>query len=129
MNLFSARIGSLMVITAARCCLSAESQFPDAIGVGPTNGTGPRIQFASTVYDFGRALVGEQVRYDFIFTNTGDDVLKISGVYPGCGCTTAGNWSREVTPGNTGIIPLQFNTSHFGGQTVTKVTTVVCNDK
>src|SRR5262249_15557527 len=94
-----------------------------------TNGIGPRIQFASTEYDFGKALVGDQVRHDFTFTNTGDETLMINGVYPGCGCTTAGNWTREVPPGRTGIVPLQFNTSHFGGQSVTKTTTVVSNDK
>jgi hypothetical protein len=45
----------------------------------------------------------------------------------GCGCTTAGSWDRQVEPGKTGVIPLQFNSTGFKG-TVTKSATVACND-
>src|SRR5882672_8816637 len=125
MKWFSIQMGSLFIMGAVPCCYSAEIP-PDLTSA---NGIGGRIQFESTEYDFGKALVGEQVRHEFVFTNTGDAVLTISGVYPGCGCTTAGTWTRDVEPGQTGVIPLQFNTSHFGGQPVVKTTTVVCNDK
>jgi len=94
-----------------------------------TNGTGPRSEFASTSYEFGRVLVGETVRHDFTFTNTGDAVLEVSGVYPKCGCTIAGAWTREVQPGGVGVIPLQFNSSHFGGMTVDKEAVVMSTDK
>lgn len=89
----------------------------------------PRIAFASTTYEFGRVSVGDVVRHDFIFTNTGDAVLEVSGVYPKCGCTIAGAWSRQVQPGQVGVIPLQFNSSHFGGMTVDKEAVVMSTDK
>jgi len=107
---------------------------PDATAAAPgstasTAAEGPQIRFDSVTYEFGRVLVGEVVHHDFFFTNTGDAVLEISGVYPKCGCTIAGAWSRQVEPGQVGTIPLQFNTAHFGGMTVTKEAVVMCTDK
>jgi hypothetical protein len=93
-----------------------------------TNDPGPRIQFAAPVHDFGKVVAGEVVKHDFVFTNVGDAELVLSGVYASCGCTALGNWTRQVEPGNTGIIPLQFNSSHFNGP-VAKSATVACNDK
>ena len=79
----------------------------------------PRIEFASTVHDFGKIKLGDVVKHSFVFTNTGKALLEISDVRPGCGCTTAGTWDKKVEPGKTGIIPLQFNSLGFSG-TVTK---------
>ena len=87
----------------------------------------PKIQFAETTYDFGRVDSGEAVTHDFVFTNIGTATLEITGVRPGCGCTTAGDWDRRVEPGRTGIIPLQFNSGAFSGK-VSKPATVTCND-
>ena len=88
---------------------------------------GPKIQFAEMVYDFGKVNSGELVKHTFVFTNIGTAILEIKDVRPGCGCTTAGTWDKEVEPGKTGSIPLQFNSANFGG-TVMKQATVTCND-
>ena len=93
------------------------------------NVSGPMIQFQSTTYNFGKVSAGGPVRCEFIFTNTGDATLEITAVSPGCHCTTAGNWSHQVEPGKTGIIPLQLDTAFFGGQTVTRAVTVTSNAK
>jgi hypothetical protein len=90
-------------------------------------GAGPRIQFESPTYDFGRAKAGEPVRYTYVFTNTGDQLLEVTEVRPGCGCTTAGDWTRKVEPGKTGTAPIQFNTGNFNGP-VLKTINVTCND-
>lgn len=87
----------------------------------------PRIEFGSTTFDFGRITAGESAKHSFVFTNTGTATLEITDVKPGCGCTTAGEWDRSVPPGKTGSIPLQFNSSGFGGA-VAKTATVLCND-
>ncbi|MCX8089778.1 MAG: DUF1573 domain-containing protein [Verrucomicrobiae bacterium] len=87
----------------------------------------PKIEFATTVYDFGRRKVGEPVTCEFVFTNTGGAVLQITGVQVGCGCTTTGNWTREVPPGQTGVIPVQFNGVAPPGF-VAKPITITCND-
>jgi hypothetical protein len=88
---------------------------------------GPKIEFGESDFNFGKIMSGEIVRHDFVFTNTGTITLDITDVRPGCGCTTAGEWSRRVEPGQSGSIPLQFNSSGFGGE-VTKSATVACND-
>lgn len=93
-----------------------------------TNAIGPRIQFAAAVHDFGRILSGASVRHEFVFTNTGDALLEIRNVAPGCGCTTAGDWTRKVEPGRTGIIPVQFNSGAFNGA-VSKSITVTTTDQ
>src|ERR1700747_2024221 len=89
---------------------------------------GPKIQFQTPVYDFGKVKSGDPVKYTFIFTNSGDELLILTNVQPSCGCTTAGDWSRQVEPGKTGTIPVQFNSANYGGQ-VLKTVTVTCNDR
>src|SRR2546425_1047371 len=100
---------------------------PPAAVPAATN-AGPKIQFQTPVYDFGKIKSGEPVKYTFIFTNTGDAVLILANVQPSCGCTTAGEWSHQVEPGKTGTIPVQFNSANYGGQ-VLKTVTVTSNDK
>src|SRR5678815_2908741 len=67
------------------------------------------------------------LKHDFVVTNLGNAPLLIIEVRPGCGCTTAGDWDKEIAPGKTGRIPIQFNPSSFGGP-VSKSVTVTCND-
>jgi hypothetical protein len=128
--------------TSLRCLLLLTSV---AAAAGPTHGPlaegpvsapsfvtsstniGPKIQFAGTNFDFGKVDSGAIVKHDFILTNVGDQVLEITNVRPACGCTTAGHWDRSVKPGQTGIIPIQFNTAGYGGE-VLKTISVSCND-
>jgi hypothetical protein len=91
-----------------------------------TNGIGPKIQFETMVHDFGKAVSGEPVKYSYIFTNGGDQVLEVTGVQA-CGCITA-DWTRKVEPGKTGAIPISFNSTGYGG-VVGKTVTVTCNDR
>jgi len=95
--------------------------------VVPAATSGPRIQFADTAVDFGKLSSGAVAKHEFVFTNTGSTTLEITDVRPGCGCTTAGTWDKQVEPGKTGVIPLQFNSTGFSG-TVMKSATVTCND-
>jgi hypothetical protein len=102
---------------------TTHAQLVDASAVGGT----PKISFATTTHDFGKINSGQPVRHDFIFTNTGSATLNIVEVKPSCGCTTAGAWDKQVEPGKTGVIPLQFNPTGFGGL-ISKQATVICND-
>jgi hypothetical protein len=94
--------------------------------VAGTNGIGPKIQFETMMHDFGRAKCGELVKYTYIFTNVGDRVLELSGVQA-CGCITA-DFTRKVEPGQTGAVPIGFNSSNYGGPVI-KTIIVTCNDK
>jgi hypothetical protein len=99
---------------------TSPGQLADPLGI-------PKIQFATNVIDFGKAGVGEVVKATFYFTNVGTAPLELTDVRPGCGCTAAGAWDRRVEPGKIGSIPLQLNTTGFGG-TITKTATITCND-
>ena len=101
---------------------------PAAATAKPASTNAPKIQFASTVFEFGKVSGGNPVRADFVFTNTGNATLEIIDVKPGCGCTTAGTWDRKVEPGQTGKIPLQLNTTPNSGGQIVKTATVTCND-
>lgn len=94
---------------------------------GASPAPAPHIQFANTVLDFGSVKPTEMVKHDFVFTNTGNATLTITSVRPGCGCTTAGDWTHAVEPGQTGRIPIQFNPVTFSGN-VAKSVTVTCDD-
>ena len=99
-----------------------------AAAVSPTNYSGARIQFDSAVYDFGKAISGEQVKHTFYFTNTGVQDLVLSNVHATCGCTVVGDWVRQVKPGESGAIPIVFNTAN-NNRPVTKLITGICNDR
>ncbi len=118
---------TLCLCAATLLVRSADQTAAPSVPAG-TNGIGPKIQFDSTIYDFGRVLAGTQVKHDYVFTNVGDATLQITGVQPGCGCTTIGEWTHQVEPGKTGVIPIQFNSTMYNGS-VTKTPSITCNDK
>ena len=121
--------GLLIAGTEILCAQQAPAPAAPAPTAPVTIGAlGPKIQFQTPVYDFGKVKSGDPVKYTFIFTNTGDELLILTNVQPSCGCTTAGDWSRQVEPGKTGTIPVQFNSANYGGQ-VLKTVTVTSNDK
>ena len=70
----------------------------------------PAIQFESTTHDFGTIKEeGGKVTGKFIFMNTGDQDLLLTGVKPGCGCTAADYTKTPVAPGQKGYIDATYN--------------------
>jgi hypothetical protein len=104
---------------------------PGVIGAKPADSAaGPLIQFDHKEYNWGRVEAGEFVKHVFTVTNTGAQTLLITNVHPSCGCTTAGTWTREIPPGQTGTIPIQFNSAHYSGSApITKTIDVYSNAK
>src|SRR4051812_30773663 len=83
---------------------AAAAEAPDAATNSPPSvaapaGPTPRIQFSETSFNFDKVLPTDSPKHDFVFTNTGQAVLEITAVRPGCGCTTAGAWTHQVEPG------------------------------
>ena len=89
---------------------------------------GPGVLFDTPSYNFGRLQAGAPVRHDFWFHNPGTEPLVIENVKPGCGCTTAGSWDREILPGETGRIPISLSTQKFSGK-VSKTINIQTNAK
>jgi hypothetical protein len=115
------------VVAATLGLLPCGAQTNTPAGAAPAANAAPKIVFATNNYNFGKVESGEPVKYEYIFTNTGNATLEVSSVKPGCGCTTAGTWDKLVEPGKTGKIPVQFNSGGYGGA-VGKSITVTCND-
>jgi hypothetical protein len=77
----------------------------------------PVMTFKDTLYDFGTISQGENVKYTFEFTNTGESDLVISSATASCGCTVPKNWPKHpVKPGETGKIDVNFNSENRKGQ-------------
>jgi hypothetical protein len=106
--------------------LPAPSTALPTAGAAAAQGS-PRIAFSTLSYDFGRAQAGDLVKCEFVVTNIGTSTLELIDVRPGCGCTTAGTWQKQVQPGQTTSIPITFNSANFAGP-VHKQVTVTCND-
>ncbi len=131
----SAGVLIALAMTTAVLPLSAQPAPPTLLNAGAAGAAGaaartdgPRIKFAETRFDFGKINSSTAVRHDFIVTNVGAAPLNITSVQPGCpGCTKAVSWDREIPPGQTGRIQIEFNPAGFSG-TVSKSVTVNCND-
>jgi Protein of unknown function (DUF1573) len=89
---------------------------------------GPKIVFQEKEYDFGTVVQGEKVKHSFVVTNTGDDTLKIGNVHASCGCTAALPDKKELLPGESTNIKVEFNSTGRTGSQV-KYISVKSNDK
>jgi len=96
-----------------------------AAGCGPRV-KGPAIRFDSETYDFGPVQEGLVIKHTFQFTNIGSEPLEIRGLIPTCGCTSMGDYDKEVQPGRTGTISVSLNTRNYDGR-ITKTVLVETN--
>jgi hypothetical protein len=124
----------LSVVTAASVRLAARDNPPPPLAqpaAAPApSASGPLIQVDNPTYEFGKAAVGDKVRHTYIVTNDGNETLQISNVHPSCGCTTVGDWTHNIAPGQSGQIAVQFDTSRYGGgPPITKSIEVTSNAK
>src|SRR6516165_8664222 len=103
----------LLVGTAALAAEPAVTPATPASSTIASKAPAPKIQFSELTYDFGKADSGTLIKHIYVFTNSGDAILEITGVKPGCGCTTAGDWDKRVEPTKTGTIPIQFNSAGY----------------
>ncbi|RPI75481.1 MAG: DUF1573 domain-containing protein [Ignavibacteriales bacterium] len=88
----------------------------------------PKIVVPQPEHDFGDIVQGEKVSHNFVITNTGGDVLVITNVRASCGCTAALPDKKELAPGETTNIKVEFNsTGRIGKQQ--KTVYVSSNDK
>jgi hypothetical protein len=117
----------LTILTAVGAAQAADNPPTATPPATPSTG-GPMITVDSTTYDFGKIQVGEKARHTYLITNTGTEELLITNVHPGCHCTTAGDWTHKIEPGMGGIIPVQFDSTGFGGP-ITRTIEVYSNAK
>src|SRR5262245_26311677 len=93
----------------------------------PETTAGPRITFESPLIDFGTVVGGQSGQQNVVFRNEGNATLRISDATPNCGCITSTNWTSELRPGISGVIPLTFDSQEYSGP-VSKSLKISCND-
>ncbi len=86
------------------------------------------IYFESNTHDYGTIKEEDgPVPAKFIFTNMGDDTLKITQVRASCGCTASKYTKEAVPPGAKGFVEATYNPRNRPGK-FKKSLTVVSND-
>lgn len=70
-----------------------------------------KIEFKSTIIDYGTIEKGADGVRVFEFTNTGDAPLIISNVKSSCGCTVPKKPKDPIMPGKTGEIQVKYDTN------------------
>ncbi len=84
------------------------------------------LEFDSESHDFGTVSEGDIVSYTFTVVNTGEEPLIISNCKGSCGCTVPACPQEPILPGETGKIPVEYNSKGKSGEDV-KTVTVTAN--
>ena len=75
---------------------------------------GAEISFDKSTHDYGQIEKSANGECIFVFTNTGNQPLKISNAKGSCGCTVP-QWPREeIAPGAKGEIKVRYDTKRVG---------------
>lgn len=88
----------------------------------------PVISVDADTYDFGSVLEGTLVTHRFVITNVGNSPLEDLRAVSKCGCTTSSLSTTKLAPGESVEVEVTFNTSGYGGKTVTKSVSVESSD-
>ncbi len=95
-------LAAVLFAVATVGVVRAEGTNAPAEAAKPPAGGTPKIQFDSTVYDFGKTSLVDSVTGTFTFHNAGDGELKIQKPVPSCGCTVASVKPDTLKPGEKG---------------------------
>ena len=81
---------------------------------GFSQAVGPKIEFQSSVVDYGEIVKGSDGIRIFTFVNSGDMPLEITKVYSSCGCTIPKKPEAPIAPGESGEIQVKYDTNRVG---------------
>jgi Protein of unknown function (DUF1573) len=89
---------------------------------------GPKIEFDVTSFNCGTVIEGKTEKLNAVFNvkNTGDALLRLQSVRPGCGCTVV-KYDTLVPAGKTAKISAQVNIKGFRSGHLSKSITVTSN--
>ncbi|MFM1767663.1 MAG: hypothetical protein RJA22_192 [Verrucomicrobiota bacterium] len=119
--------GAALVYAVTRPAKPGATATPRPVAATPAPpANGPRASFART-YNFGRAQADSLIDCRIAITNSGNAPLEITSVQPGCGCMKAGEWTRQIAPGQSGTIPIRLDSRQYTGN-FAKSVFVTCND-
>ncbi|MCT4631013.1 DUF1573 domain-containing protein [Winogradskyella sp.] len=96
-----------------------------SLGVSAQEKQVAKIEFKTTVIDYGTIEKGSNGVRTFEFTNTGNAPLVISNVKSTCGCTVPKKPKGPIMPGETGEIEVKYDTKRVNP--IRKTITVFSN--
>lgn len=94
----------------------------------PPPGPTTSIQFAEMSHDFGKVDQDTENKYNFKFTNTGDEPLIITSATGSCGCTVPEYPKEPIPPGGTSEIKVVYSPGKQENQQHKEVTLVANTD-
>jgi len=74
---------------------------------------GPLLSIEPAEFDFGFVPQNSKVSHTFSLENSGDELLVINKVIPGCGCTQAPLKKSELIPGEATELEIIFSTRRY----------------
>jgi hypothetical protein len=88
----------------------------------------PMIEITPMTYKCGTFQEGktERLKASFVVKNTGDAILRLEEVRPGCGCTVV-QFDSLIAPGKTGLIDADVNIANSHSGALSKTITVHSN--
>jgi hypothetical protein len=76
--------------------------------------SGPEIFFKNTEHNFDTITKGPDASWEFTFTNTGNEPLKLEKIRTSCQCTVS-KWSKKkILPGKSDVIKVIYSTRNVG---------------
>ena len=96
-----------------------------AIALSAQNDKSAKIEFETTVIDYGTIEKGSNGLRVFKFKNTGNAPLVVSSVKSSCGCTVPKKPEAPILPGETGEIEVKYDTKRVNP--IRKTITVTSN--
>lgn len=75
----------------------------------------PKIAVDADSHEFGDINEGDIVKHDYIIYNRGGALLKIDNVRASCGCTAIQSYKKELEPGDSTSITVQFDSQSRRG--------------
>lgn len=73
-----------------------------------------KLEFETTIVDYGEIEQGSNGRRQFNFTNTGSEPLIISNARGSCGCLVPTAPKEPIPPGGHGVVSVAYNTNRIG---------------
>ena len=91
-----------------------------------TTSSAESVKWRMKTADLGKLQQGKPGTAVYEFTNTGKEVMLITGVQASCGCTSPEYSKDPILPGKTGFVKATYNAANVGtfAKTVTVTTSL-----
>jgi hypothetical protein len=115
----------LLVACTLLMAFATQAQTADKPAANPN---ASEMTFEALEYNFGTIKQGDQVNYEFVFTNAGKEDLIITNATGSCGCTVPQYPKEAIKKGAKGAIKVTFNSAGKMGMQ-DKTVTITSNAK